>query len=136
MKKILLVSDTHSYIDDRILKHVDWADEVWHAGDIGNLDLLNQLMTFKPTRAVYGNIDGQAIRSVAPETLVWHCEDVKVLMTHIGGKPPKYNPASRKLIVHHQPQLFITVHSHILNSQYLGLVMFDSSLRCDIVLGY
>jgi putative phosphoesterase len=118
MTSIGLISDTHGHLSEQVFPFFQNCDEIWHAGDIGNLELLNELMAFKPTRAVYGNIDGQDIRSVAPEHLVWHCEKVKVLMTHIGGKPPKYNPISRKLFTEHQPQLFITGHSHILNIQY------------------
>jgi putative phosphoesterase len=118
MTSIGLISDTHGYLSEQVFAFFKDCDELWHAGDIGNLDLLEKLKAFKPTKAVYGNIDGQDIRSMCPEHLAWYCEDVKILMTHIGGKPPKYNPNSQKLLALHQPQLFVTGHSHILNIQY------------------
>jgi hypothetical protein len=114
MTKILLLSDTHSYIDDAILKYVRQADEVWHAGDIGNLEVTDAIKKLKPMRAVYGNIDGKEARAEFPENNRFMCEGVDVLMTHIGGYPPKYNPRSRELIQANPPKLFICGHSHIL----------------------
>jgi len=87
MKKILLLSDTHSYIDDQILKHANWADEVWHAGDIGNIEVTDKLKTIKPVRGVYGNIDNSEIRSEFPLDNRFEVEGVSVWMTHIGGYP-------------------------------------------------
>ncbi|TXD84912.1 metallophosphoesterase family protein [Subsaximicrobium wynnwilliamsii] len=114
MTKILLLSDTHSYIDDAILKYVRQADEVWHAGDIGNLEVTDAIKKLKPLRAVYGNIDGKEARAEFPENNRFMCEGVDVLMTHIGGYPPKYNPRTRELIQANPPKLFICGHSHIL----------------------
>ncbi|WP_068595657.1 metallophosphoesterase family protein [Vaginella massiliensis] len=114
MKKILLLSDTHSYLDDRILAHAQKADEIWHAGDIGNRQVLDRLQALKPVRAVYGNIDDATIRNECPENQIFELEGVKVLMTHIGGYPPKYLSRVKDLIKTHQPKLYICGHSHIL----------------------
>jgi len=114
MKKILLLSDTHGYLDERILSHVDHADEVWHAGDIGNPEVFDVLAQRKPLRAVYGNIDGHSIRAQAPELLCFDCEGLKVLMTHIAGYPGRYNAQARAWIAQHKPQLVVCGHSHIL----------------------
>ena len=114
MKKILLLSDTHSYIDDRILDYAQKADEVWHAGDIGDLAVTDALEKLKPLRAVYGNIDDHQIRSVFPLNNRFICEGVDVLITHIGGYPGKYSPAIREELYANPPQLFICGHSHIL----------------------
>lgn len=114
MKKILLLSDTHSYIDATILKYVNQADEVWHAGDIGDLVVTDTLKKLKPLRAVYGNIDDDKARMEFPLNHRFVCEGVTVLITHIGGYPGKYNPAIRKEIQDNPPQLFICGHSHIL----------------------
>ncbi len=125
MRKILLLSDTHSYIDNSILKHVKNADEVWHAGDIGDLKVTDAIKKLKPLRAVYGNIDNAVTRTEFPEHLHFTCENVKVYMTHIGGYPPKYNNRSRELVKKYQPKIFISGHSHILKvipDRTLGLV--------------
>ncbi|WP_026755513.1 metallophosphoesterase [Sediminibacter sp. Hel_I_10] len=114
MKKILLLSDTHSYIDEVILKYVKQADEVWHAGDIGDLKVTDAIKALKPLRAVYGNIDGTTARAEFSENSRFLCEDVEVFITHIGGYPPKYNMRTRDLIKAHPPRLFICGHSHIL----------------------
>lgn len=114
MKKILLLSDTHSYIDATILKYVNQTDEVWHAGDIGDLVVTDTLKKLKPLRAVYGNIDDDKARMEFPLNNRFVCEGVTVLITHIGGYPGKYNPAIRKEIQDNPPQLFICGHSHIL----------------------
>lgn len=118
MKKILLLSDTHSYLDEKILKHVDWADEVWHAGDIGDLMVTDTLKKLKPLRAVYGNIDNNEARMEFPLNNRFWCEEVEVLMTHIGGYPGKYNPAIRQELQMNPPKLFICGHSHILKVQF------------------
>lgn len=124
MTKIGLISDTHSYIDDSILRHFDACDEIWHAGDFGNKAVADTLAAHKPLRGVYGNIDGQDIRQVYLEHLRFYCEGVDVWMTHIGGYPSNYNVAIRKAITTNPPKLFICGHSHILK------VMYDEKLQC------
>lgn len=114
MKKILLLSDTHSHIDDTILKYVKQADEVWHAGDIGDLNVTDTIKTLKPIRAVYGNIDDEKARLEFPLDNRFLCEDVDVWITHIGGYPNRYNSRIREQIKENPPQLFISGHSHIL----------------------
>jgi putative phosphoesterase len=114
MTRIGLLSDTHGFIHPGIYDFFKDAQEIWHAGDIGNLKTLEELNTFKPVRAVYGNIDGTDIRSRCPETEIFHCEGLKVLMIHIGGYPGKYEKKARDLIRLHNPQIFISGHSHIL----------------------
>ena len=114
MKKILLLSDTHSYIDDRILDYAQQADEVWHAGDIGDISVTDKLAAIKPLRAVYGNIDDHKVRGEFPLNNRFILEGVDVWITHIGGYPGKYNPAIRNEIYTNPPKLFICGHSHIL----------------------
>ena len=114
MQKILLLSDTHSYIDDAIIKHVKQADEVWHAGDIGDLSVTDQIKALKPLRAVYGNIDDAKARREFPLHNRFMFEDIDVWITHIGGYPPKYNGKVRDALKENPPDLFITGHSHIL----------------------
>ncbi|WP_136479913.1 metallophosphoesterase family protein [Cognatitamlana onchidii] len=114
MTKILLLSDTHGYIDSDILKYVKQTDEVWHAGDIGSLKVTDAISDLKPLRAVYGNIDDSKIRTEFPEHNRFMCEDVDVWMTHIGGYPPKYNLRVTDTLKQHPPRLFICGHSHIL----------------------
>ncbi|MDN3492818.1 metallophosphoesterase family protein [Winogradskyella bathintestinalis] len=114
MKKILLLSDTHSHIDDAILKYVKQADEVWHAGDIGSLNVTDSIKKLKPLRAVYGNIDDAKARTEFPLHNRFVCENVDVWITHIGGYPPKYNNLVRDELQSNPPDLFITGHSHIL----------------------
>lgn len=123
MKKILLLSDTHSHIDESILKYVRLADEVWHAGDIGDLKVTDAIKTIKPLRAVYGNIDDYKARMDFPLHNRFRCESVDVWITHIGGYPGKYNQAIRAEIQRNPPKLFICGHSHILK------VQFDKSLN-------
>lgn len=118
MKKILLISDTHSCLDSIILKHVKQADEVWHAGDVGDYAVCEEIMKLKPLRAVFGNIDGKEIRSQFPENAVFYCEEVKVLMTHIGGNAVKYPSKTLELIKKEKPNIFICGHSHILKIIY------------------
>jgi putative phosphoesterase len=124
MKKIGLLSDTHNWWDDKYEKYFAGCDEIWHAGDIGSLDLALQFEALKPFRAVYGNIDDGKVRRAYPETLRFTLEDVDVLMTHIGGYPGKYDPFIRPILYTKPPGLFITGHSHILK------VMFDKKLNC------
>jgi uncharacterized protein len=114
MIKILLLSDTHSYIDDNVLKYVNQADEVWHAGDIGDLKVTDAIKNLKPLKAVYGNIDDANIRMEFPENNRFMCEDVDVWITHIGGYPGNYNFNIREEIRLNPPKLFICGHSHIL----------------------
>ncbi|MFT4848343.1 MAG: putative phosphoesterase [Sediminicola sp.] len=114
MTKILLLSDTHSYIDADILKYVKLADEVWHAGDIGDLKVTDAIAKLKPLRAVFGNIDDAKARVEFPLNNRFHCEGVDVLITHIGGYPGRYSPAIRDEIYKNPPRIFISGHSHIL----------------------
>jgi len=123
MKKILLLSDTHSYIDDQILKFIKQADEVWHAGDIGAVEVTDTIKKLKPLRAVYGNIDNNVIRSEFPLNNKFTIEKVTVWITHIGGYPNKYDLRIKDEIYKNPPQLFISGHSHILK------VMFDKKLN-------
>ena len=124
MTRIGLISDTHNYLDEAVFKHFEQCDEIWHAGDFGTIALANRLAEFKPLKGVYGNIDGNDIRAIYPETLQWKTEEVPVYMTHIGGYPPKYNPTVKKALTAAAPKLFICGHSHILK------VMFDDKLQC------
>lgn len=118
MKKILLLSDTHSHLDDTILKYVKLTDEVWHAGDIGNLAVTDTIKKLKPLRAVYGNIDDGKARLEFPLHNRFQCEGVDVWITHIGGYPGKYNQEIRSEIRQNPPKLFICGHSHILKVQF------------------
>lgn len=114
MTKILLLSDTHGYIDNDIIKYVKQADEVWHAGDIGDLKVTDAIKALKPLKAVYGNIDDAKMRGEFPEHNRFMCEDVDVWITHIGGYPPKYNARVYSAIKQNPPRIFICGHSHIL----------------------
>lgn len=114
MKRIGLISDTHGHLDERIIEHLKPCDEVWHAGDVGTVAVINQLRQTKAVRAVYGNIDGQDVRAVCPKNLKFMCEGVSVWITHIGGYPGRYNPEIRAQIYASPPKLFICGHSHIL----------------------
>lgn len=118
MKKILLLSDTHSHIDDKIIKYIHQADEVWHAGDIGNLAVTDAIKKLKPLRAVYGNIDDDKARLEFPLHNRFFCENVDVLITHIGGSPSKYNISIKEILQKNPPKLFICGHSHILKVQF------------------
>ncbi len=125
MTRILLLSDTHGHMDESILKYAGMADEIWHAGDIGSLQVTDQLAAFGTVRAVYGNIDDATIQREFPLDQRFHCEDVPVWMTHIGGYPGRYNRRIREQLVAHPPKLFISGHSHILKVQWdkkLGLL--------------
>ena len=114
MKKIAIISDSHGFLDQKIINHVKKCDELWHAGDIGNINTLDYLEKIINIKAVYGNIDGQKIRARCPENLFFNCEGINVLMTHIAGKPGKYTQRVKKIIQKQKPNLFICGHSHIL----------------------
>jgi len=114
MKKIGLISDTHTFLHPRLFEFFKDCDEIWHAGDIGNLETIHKLVKFKTVRAVYGNIDGHEIRASYPEVQGFYCEQVKVLMIHIGGYPNRYDKRAKLLIEKEKPGLFISGHSHIL----------------------
>lgn len=109
-----------------MFRHFEKCDEIWHAGDFGKIELATRLAieSGKPVRGVYGNIDAIDVRSIYPEQNVFDCEEVKVLMRHIGGSPPRYNPETKKELQLHRPQLFISGHSHILK------VMYDENMQC------
>ena len=118
--RIGLLSDTHGFLDPTLREHFAECDEIWHAGDIGSLLLLDELKSWgKPVRAVFGNIDNKEIRLETHEDLIWNCENVRVLMTHIAGNPGRYNSRVRHLITISNPKLVICGHSHILK------VIFD-----------
>ena len=119
MKRIGLLSDTHGTLSSRIFKFFEPVDEIWHAGDIGNTETADRLSAFKPFRAVYGNIDDHIIRRMFPVDQRFFCEEVDVLMTHIGGYPGRYETRVRNQFKIKAPQLFICGHSHILK------VIFD-----------
>ncbi len=124
MKRIGLLSDTHGYWDEKYKLYFGECDEIWHAGDIGSALLAARLASIKPFRAVYGNIDGQELRAEYPRVALFEVEGMKVIMTHIGGYPGRYNPAIRKELYEARPRLFISGHSHILK------VMYDKHLQC------
>jgi uncharacterized protein len=124
MKRIGLLADTHNFLDETVFRHFEKCDEIWHAGDFGSAEIAAKLKAFRPLRGVYGNIDGQDIRTEYPEKLKWVCEEVNVMMVHIGGYPPKYNPAIKPELLADPPQLFICGHSHILK------IMYDDKLQC------
>lgn len=124
MTRIGLLSDTHSFLDPQLIPILHECDEIWHAGDFGNISVYNQLMNLnKPLRAVSGNIDGFDIRHIIPEQLSWRVEEKDILMTHIGGHPDKYHPRIKKILEEKRPGIFICGHSHILK------VIFDKKLN-------
>lgn len=123
MKRIGLLSDTHGYLHPAIFKHFEECDEIWHAGDIGDILLMDRLEEFKTIRAVYGNIDGQELRKIYPLNQRFMCENVDVWITHIGGYPNRYDPRIKEEIHRNPPKLFISGHSHILK------VIFDKKLN-------
>lgn len=116
--KIGLLSDTHGYFPERIFEYFKNCDEIWHAGDIGSVDVLEKLQAFKPTRAVWGNIDGQEVKKITVKDALFFSEKVKVFITHIGGYPDRYHKDVYFDLLKHKPQLFICGHSHILKVQY------------------
>ncbi|WP_339788225.1 metallophosphoesterase family protein [uncultured Imperialibacter sp.] len=113
MTKIGLISDTHGYLDERVFEYFAGCDEIWHAGDIGDLAVMKRLEVFKPTVGVYGNIDGADIRHIYPEDQVFEREGKTIWITHIGGYPPRYNRRVLKQLDTIKPYLFICGHSHI-----------------------
>ncbi len=123
MQRILLLSDTHSFLDDAIFKYTDECNEIWHAGDFGNFELAEQLASYKPLRGVWGNIDGHELRQQFPLHNRFMCEQTDVWMTHIGGYPDKYNPKISNELKNNPPKLFICGHSHILK------VIYDKKLH-------
>jgi len=123
MQKILLLSDTHSFIDAQIIKYIKQADEVWHAGDIGAIAVTDTIQKLKPLRAVYGNIDNKEIRTEFPLDNKFTIEGVSVWITHIGGYPKRYDSRIKQEIHKNSPTIFISGHSHILK------VMFDKKLN-------
>ena len=124
MKRIGLISDTHGYFDEAIIRHFEHCDEIWHGGDFGSLEIVQQLRAVKPLRGVYGNIDGNDIRAEFGEKLFFEIEGVRVFMQHIGGYPGRYAPGVREAISSHKANLFISGHSHILK------VIYDDALQC------
>ena len=118
MKKIILLSDTHNSLDKRFTKHFQNADEIWHAGDIGDIKIIDQLRMYAKVRAVWGNIDNHIIRSEFKENLFFKCEGMKVMMTHIGGYPGRYSKKIISIIEQANPDIFISGHSHILKVIY------------------
>lgn len=125
MKRIGLLSDTHGYWDEKFGEYFAQCDEIWHAGDIGTMEVAERLAAIAPLRAVAGNCDGGDLRRMFPERLCWDCEGAEVLMKHIGGYPGHYDPSVREQIFRRPPKLFISGHSHILKVEYdrrLGLL--------------
>ncbi|HEX2935361.1 MAG TPA: metallophosphoesterase family protein [Bacteroidales bacterium] len=118
MTRIGLISDTHGFVDERILNFFKDCDEVWHAGDIGNFETARKFEDFKPFKAVYGNIDNYEVRQLYPKINRFRCEDVDVMMTHIGGYPKRYEPLIKEILKADKPKLFIAGHSHILKVIY------------------
>lgn len=118
MTKILLLSDTHGYIDDLMIKHIKSVDEVWHAGDIGSMEVVDNISKIKSLRAVYGNIDGQEIRAQFPLDQQFIIENTKVWITHIGGYPNRYERRVYEGFTTFKPDLFISGHSHVLKIMY------------------
>ncbi len=123
MMQIILLSDTHHTLDERFFPHFELADEIWHAGDIGDLEVTDRLKEFAPVRAVWGNIDNRIVRTEFKANLYFKCEDVNVMMTHIGGYPGRYDKKILPIIEQSKPDLFICGHSHILK------VMYDKKLQ-------
>jgi uncharacterized protein len=123
VKRIALISDTHSYLDEKIVGYLNEADEIWHAGDLGSLEVSDRLIRLKPLRAVWGNIDGAELRQIHPENNIFECEGIKVLITHIAGYPGKYSARVRQLILEHKPGIVICGHSHVLK------VIYDKELQ-------
>lgn len=118
MTRIGLLSDTHGYWDERYLKYFEPCDQIWHAGDIGSMEIVERLEAFRPLKAVYGNIDGQDMRRLFPEIARFTVDGADVLMKHIGGYPGKYDASIRSTLFANPPRLFISGHSHILKVEY------------------
>lgn len=118
MTRIGLLSDTHGYWDERYLKYFEPCDQIWHAGDIGSMEIVERLEAFRPLKAVYGNIDGQDMRRLFPEIARFTVDGADVLMKHIGGYPGKDDASIRSTLFANPPRLFISGHSHILKVKY------------------
>lgn len=118
MIRIGLLSDTHSYLDPKVFKYFEACDEVWHAGDIGSIEIIDQLAKFKKSRIVFGNIDGHLIRASVEETELFELEDQKILLTHIAGSFGSYNLNTRAFIEKEKPGLLVCGHSHLLKVAY------------------
>lgn len=123
MRKIGLMSDTHGHVDPKVFDYFKDVDEIWHGGDVGDVQVIEQLEAFKPVRGVYGNIDGHEVRAAWPKYQRFMCEDMEVLMTHIGGKPYKYSKDAFPEFEKKTPNIFVCGHSHIL------LVQFDKKIQ-------
>ena len=119
MKRIGVISDTHSTFDDTLRHFLRDVDEIWHAGDFGSMEIADQIAAFKPLKGVYGNIDGGVMRRSFTEFSLFECEGKRVLMTHIGGYPKHYSSAAKRMIEQTRPDIFVAGHSHILK------VIFD-----------
>jgi uncharacterized protein len=126
MTRIGLISDTHGWLDESAFKHFEKCNEIWHAGDFGNIGIADRLAAKSglPVKGVYGNVDGNDVRSRYPEKLRFKCEEIEVLMTHIGGYPKRYAPNIKQELLANPPQLFICGHSHILK------IIYDDKLQC------
>lgn len=118
MRKIGLLSDTHGFLDPKIFDYFKDVDEIWHAGDVGNMKVIEHLEAFKPVKGVYGNIDGHEVRAAWPKTQRFKCEEMEFVMTHIGGKPYRYSQDAYAAFIKKSPDVFICGHSHILLVQY------------------
>lgn len=123
MRKIGLMSDTHGYVDPKVFDYFKDVDEIWHAGDVGDIEVVHLLEKFKPVRGIFGNIDGHEVRAAWPKYQRFKCEDMEVLMTHIGGKPYKYSKDAYPELIENSPNIFVCGHSHIL------LVQFDKKIQ-------
>ena len=132
MTRIGLLSDTHAYWDEKYLEYFEPCAEIWHAGDIGSLEVAERLAAFRPFRAVYGNIDGQEIRKLYPQINRFTVDGAEVLIKHIGGYPGKYDPSIIGSLMARPPKLFISGHSHILKVKYdktLDMLHINPSCR-------
>jgi hypothetical protein len=123
MIKIGLLSDTHGYLDPKVFEYFKNVDEIWHAGDVGDMEVIEKLEAFKPVKGIYGNIDGHEVRAAWPKTQRFRCEEMEVLMTHIGGKPYSYSKDAYAELIHKSCDVFVCGHSHIL------LVQFDKKIQ-------
>jgi hypothetical protein len=126
LTRIGLISDTHGFLDPAVFEHFKNCQEIWHAGDFGNIDLAKDISKLSglPVRGVYGNIDGNDIRAIYPEKLHFTCEGINVFMQHIGGYPNRYAPGVKREIIEHKSKLFISGHSHILK------IIYDEKIGC------
>jgi len=124
MTRIGLLSDTHGFLEKELFSILTRCDEIWHAGDFGNVDVYHELVQMnKPLKGVYGNIDGPELRLHLPLDQIWQVEDVKIFMTHIGGYPGKYPARIKNLLIELKPDIFVCGHSHILK------VIYDKKLN-------